>query len=101
MNIYTCIYRIRILTDEHCEERVQIPGLAGNDARHHVGLDGRVLERGAVAEPDADPHKRERDEEPNAEHREHGADGDGTRGALRERSEYVSSGVEIHRGLRG
>ena len=38
--------------------------LAGDDARDHVCLDGRVLELAAVAEPHADPHEGEGDEEP-------------------------------------
>ena len=58
------------------------PRLAGDDARDHVGLDRRVLELPAVAEPHADPHEREGDEEPDAQQREHGAEGHGARRGL-------------------
>ena len=56
--------------------------LAGDDARHHIGLDRRIADAALEAEPDADPNEREGDEEPDAQEGEHGAERDSTRGVL-------------------
>eukprot|EP00962_Isochrysis_galbana_P013221 scaffold3767_cov114-Isochrysis_galbana.AAC.20 len=68
--------------DDHREERVEIPGLKRNHAWHHVGLDRRVVEAGAVPEPNTDPHQRKGDEEPDAQHGEHRAERHGARRTL-------------------